>query len=254
MTGVAEWLVPLATGVLSAGGQAYADRTNVRLSREQMRFQERMASTQAQRAVKDYTAAGLNPALAYDRPASAPSGAAATVGNPVEKGVSSAMTAAQLRANLELTKAQTDKAWSDAASAEADAAVKSGVTQAGEPTYRDEVMARRRGVIRDIGFTGTMQPEELRRIQLDNILRGADVNRRQLMSSLFGSARDAEAFIRQGFSKGPEALQAARAWGNVGLAATARQADQVQKWIEASRARGEANRARLAGRKTRGGW
>ena len=48
------------------------------LAREQIRFQERMASTQYQRAAKDLEAAGLNRVLALGSPAAAPAGATAT--------------------------------------------------------------------------------------------------------------------------------------------------------------------------------
>lgn len=48
------------------------------MAREQMRFQERMASTQYQRAAKDLEAAGLNRVLALGSPAAAPAGSTAT--------------------------------------------------------------------------------------------------------------------------------------------------------------------------------
>jgi hypothetical protein len=48
------------------------------LAREQMRFQERMASTQYQRAARDLEAAGLNRVLALGSPAAAPQGSTAT--------------------------------------------------------------------------------------------------------------------------------------------------------------------------------
>lgn len=225
------WLAPLAIGALSTAGDLYANNRNVQLSKDQMRFQERMSSTAAQRAVKDYQAAGLNPALAYDRPASSPAGSLGQVENPVRGGVSSAMTAKQAIANIELTKAQTEKANAEAVSAQADAAVKAGITSEGEPTYRQQVMAERSALIRRLEQEGKLQPHQLRLAELEALLKGTDVNRRQFMSGMFGSARDLETFIRRGFARGPEALEAGRAWAGVGLSSGARAASEAGKLV-----------------------
>jgi len=83
----------LISGVLSTAGGLFTNRQQVREARRQEAFQERMSNTAAQRAVKDYESAGLNPALAYDRGASTPGGSSAVIGNALEQGIASARAA-----------------------------------------------------------------------------------------------------------------------------------------------------------------
>lgn len=117
------WLLPLATTAISAVGGAIQNRSAAREARTNRQFQERMSSTAAQRSVEDYRAAGLNPALAYDRPASSPGGSVAPVEDVVGKGVSSGMAARAQQAQLKLITEQTREASGRADQAHAEGQV-----------------------------------------------------------------------------------------------------------------------------------
>lgn len=126
---MAPWLLPAATAILSAAGTMFTNKSNQRAIDKQLAFQERMSSSAAQRSVEDYRRAGLNPALAYDRSASSPGGGATTFGDPTASGISSARATIEARnamrianeqhyENLRLTRAQTGKAATEAATNE----------------------------------------------------------------------------------------------------------------------------------------
>ena len=114
---VAAGAAPYIVGALSTGGEIWSAQQNREEARQNRLFQERMSSTAAQRAVKDYAAAGLNPALAYDRSASSPGGAQATIGNPLTAGVSNALAVKNQQVALKQAAVQLRKS-----EAEADAA------------------------------------------------------------------------------------------------------------------------------------
>lgn len=199
------WLLPAITtavdiglGLAGAAGQAQTNKANLRIAREQMAFQERMSSTSAQRAVKDYEAAGLNPGLAYDRGASSPGGASTTLGDPISAGISSAQRAREARqalriareqheANLNLTRAQADKARAETA------------TSMEQGTYlRSQYVAQNQRT----AFDALAQPAELR-------LRNAQaVLQELLVPGARNSAQFEERLNSLGTGAGSQALRA----------------------------------------------
>lgn len=123
-------MAAIGTGLGTAAGiwgQSNANKTNRDIAREQMQFQrematnaqafsERMSSTAVQRSVADYKAAGLNPALAYERSSSSPTGVMAggssahveNIMRDAPSAVSNAIALKQMRATFQLTEQQRD--------------------------------------------------------------------------------------------------------------------------------------------------
>lgn len=163
---------------IGAYGQHQANKSNQQIAREQMAFQERMAhsaqdfsermsSTSVQRSVADYRAAGLNPALAYERSASSPTGV--TAGGAASRSenvmrdapavMSNALALKQLKQGIDIAKAQSD----------ADLKIK-GHTADAEAARAENIVADSHQKRQGSEFQLLQQPFDLRAAELRNIL------------------------------------------------------------------------------------
>lgn len=154
-------------GLLSFGGSIFANRSNAREAQKNRDFQRDMSSTSAQRAVADYKAAGLNPALAYERGAPMASGGQAVLGDPIATGVSSAREAASLKQRLQIERQQ----------AEADIELKKSqalaVRQQGQQAVEQQALtaAQTRREMQQLLFQQALFPSQQRQQMADALLK-----------------------------------------------------------------------------------
>lgn len=112
--GLLDFAGDVIGGILGADAQRSANRTNIRLARENREWQERMSNTAYQRATEDLEAAGLNRILALGSPSSTPGGNVASV-VPEDAMANAAAQAAHSAADLKLKREQARQIKADTA-------------------------------------------------------------------------------------------------------------------------------------------
>lgn len=109
-----DFISPGIAGGLSFLGQSSANRANSREAQKTREWQEKMSGSNYQRMMKDMELAGLNPILGLSSGGSPVGGSpTATSQSTTEKGVSSALEARRLRADVANLEAMNKKIHSD---------------------------------------------------------------------------------------------------------------------------------------------
>lgn len=190
-----SWLKPIANAagaLLGVGGQVAGqmvanDQSRAEAERDRQ-FQERMSSTAVQRSVKDYEAAGLNPALAYDRSASSPGGAQATIGNPTAGATANALQYAQTKQALQMAKLDMAQKRADIAKTRVDTDVSAATGSAQAALMEAQRLTEVSGRYQDLMASANLKEYEKRRLmqltKFEAVMQPASIHQANLRNLL----------------------------------------------------------------------
>ena len=215
--GGASLLGGMFTNQAQAEQAAAAQAFSAAQSQEQMNFQERMRATQYQTTVKDLTAAGLNPMLAYTQGgAGTPAGSAAvgqqaSLRNPAEALASSAAQLGNIKADLELKHANTVESYERADMYSADTKLK--LLEAPNVSQRLKNLISEE-LLNDARRTATNAEEAVRRVD-EQIKRLGDLPEAQSKGAYYKKAPYNPFALRDLSQAGSSAASVARDVSNM---------------------------------------